>query len=157
MHQWDNTIGIEDQSETIGIQYYLNDVYHPCAMPVTDSFAIKFTTSPPLWGVAEYKKNVVPQATMLYEPYPNPSTKYIQIRFVIHDSGFVMENSKLSIYDACGRLVKSFDLESCIVDHVSSIGWDGTDRANRRVASGVYFVRLVAGNHNCTQKVLLIR
>jgi hypothetical protein len=157
MHQWDNTIGIEDQSETIGIQYYLNDVYHPCAMPVTDSFAIKFTTSPPLWGVAEYKKNVVPQATMLYEPYPNPSTKQIQIRFVIHDSGFVMENSKISIYDACGRLVKSFDLESCIVDHVSSIGWDGTDRANRRVASGVYFVRLVAGDYNSTQKVLLIR
>lgn len=69
----------------------------------------------------------------------------------------VHQKAELEIYDATGRLVKAFDLESCIMDHGSTISWDGTDQANRPVGSGVYFVTLEFQAYTTTQKVLLMR
>jgi hypothetical protein len=88
---------------------------------------------------------------------PNPFTDRTQIRFTIHDSRSTIENTALSIYDASGRLVKSFNHESCIMDHGSAISWDGTDQLNRRLPSGVYFVNLSTEKQSETRKVLLVR
>jgi hypothetical protein len=41
------TVGIENQTETTGIQYIYNSSYDPCAAPITNGSAIKFTTEPP--------------------------------------------------------------------------------------------------------------
>jgi flagellar hook assembly protein FlgD len=38
-----------------------------------------------------------------------------------------------------------------------SVVWNGTDRANRRVASGVYFYQIQAGPLNDTQRMLLVK
>ena len=89
--------------------------------------------------------------------HPNPFTNQTQIRFTIHDSRYTIENTELCIYDASGRLVKSFNHESCIMDHGSAISWDGTDQLNRRLASGVYFVNLSTDKQSETRKVLLVR
>jgi hypothetical protein len=88
---------------------------------------------------------------------PNPASLMIEIRYMIHYSGSRIQNPTLSIYDANGRLVKSFDHESGIMDHVSTISWDGTDQANRRLGSGVYFLRLGDGKTAVTRKIALIR
>jgi hypothetical protein len=108
-------------------------------------------------GVNEAREYTIHDTGLTMSVTPNPSTKQTQIRLMIHDSGFMMGNLKLGIYDACGRLVKTLNLESCIMDHVSSIRWDGTDQANRPSASGVYFVTLEAGGYSATEKLLLIR
>ncbi|MDW7987692.1 MAG: C25 family cysteine peptidase, partial [candidate division WOR-3 bacterium] len=42
------TVGIENQSQTIGIQYLRNNTYSPTAAILTAQRAIKFTTLPPL-------------------------------------------------------------------------------------------------------------
>jgi hypothetical protein len=44
------TIGIEDSTQTIGMQYYYNGVYDPTATYIRDGAAIKFTTQPPSIG-----------------------------------------------------------------------------------------------------------
>jgi hypothetical protein len=88
---------------------------------------------------------------------PNPASLMIEIRYMIHDSGSRIQNPTLSIYDANGRLVKSFDHESGIMDHVSTISWDGTDQANRQLGSGMYFLRLGDGKTAVTRKIALIR
>jgi hypothetical protein len=108
----------------------------------------------PLWGVAAYRKNAVPQATMLYTPYPNPSRQFTDIRYQITDS---REKCEMKIYDITGRLIADLSEQISVIGHQSSVKWNGTDQANRRVASGVYFVRLVAGDYSATKKVLLIR
>jgi hypothetical protein len=98
---------------------------------------------------------------------PNPFRDKLQIRFTVHDSrsveqelrnsNFEMRKHKLEIYDASGRLVRSFDLESCIMDHVSTIRWDGTDQSNRPLAGGVYFLKLELGEYTIPEKVVLLK
>jgi hypothetical protein len=63
----------------------------------------------------------------------------------------------VEIFSNDGRLVKSFDLEACILNRRSMISWDGTDQANRQLGSGVYFVKFVSGDSEETEKVLLVR
>ncbi len=41
------TIGIENHTQDIGIQYVFNTDYNPTATPVVNQYAIKFTTEPP--------------------------------------------------------------------------------------------------------------
>ncbi len=48
----------------------------------------------------------------------------------------------LAIYDVAGRMVKSFNLESCIIYHESTIFWSGDDDLGRRLPGGVYFIEL---------------
>ena len=88
---------------------------------------------------------------------PNPFRQNLQIRFTIHDSRFMIEKPQLSIYDIGGRLVKSFNLESCIMDHVSMIVWRGTDDAGRRLPGGIYFVNLELDDFREIKKIVLIR
>ena len=75
----------------------------------------------------------------------------------LRNSNFEMRKPTLKIYDATGRLVKSFNLESCIMDHESSFSWDGRDDQNRMLGSGVYFIKLTAGDYSESKKVLLFR
>jgi len=54
---YQNTVGIENAAETVGIQYVYDLSYDPCAAPIANGSAIKFTTEPPgippLWLVVE--------------------------------------------------------------------------------------------------------
>jgi hypothetical protein len=118
-----------------------------------DVWLLRIATDP--FGVED---NNVGQCPFNYiEIFPNPFHHNLEIRFVIQDSRSMIEKPQLSVYNVCGKLVESLNLESCIVDHVSRIRWDGTDAAGRRVPSGVYFVKFEAGNYSTSDKVLLIR
>lgn len=37
------------------------------------------------------------------------------------------------------------------------LAWDGTDDAGRDVASGVYYLRLIAGDGRAEQKLVLVK
>jgi hypothetical protein len=91
---------------------------------------------------------------------PNPARGVVEIRYIVHDPVSFegeMRKTKLEIYDVTGRLVKAFDLGSCVVDHASTIRWDGTDQSCRQLGGGVYFVRLGEGENVATSKVMLVR
>ncbi len=85
---------------------------------------------------------------------PNPFTKLTTVSFGIEHGA---ERIGLTIYDATGRLVKSFNQVSRIENQVSSVVWDGRDDHGRQLAGGVYFVELRTGNQIITEKVLLIK
>jgi hypothetical protein len=105
-------------------------------------------------GVNEDEEYTIHDTGLTLTVLTNPFSKMTNIRFSI---GHGAECIALSVYDAAGMLVKSFNLESCIENPVSSISWSGVDDANRKLASGVYFVTLDAGGCSVTEKVLLIR
>jgi len=88
---------------------------------------------------------------------PNPFTKLTQIRYSILDTGYLIGNPTIGIYDVSGRLVRSFNSESSIKDQESVLFWDGTDQNNQTLPSGAYFVTLSVDNHIESQKLLLIR
>jgi parallel beta-helix repeat protein len=104
-------------------------------------------------GVEENKQ---PNVALLLEVHPNPFCRTTTIRLgyqTIKNS----ESPSLNIYDISGRLVKQFSLpgDYCLVPAV--IPWDGTDNLRRSVPSGVYFLKLQAGDYSATEKLLLIR
>ena len=88
---------------------------------------------------------------------PNIFTDATQIRYSILDTRYLIQTPAIGIYDSGGRLVKSFNVESSIGNQGSSVSWRGVDDANRKLGSGVYFVKLSTGDHVVTEKLLLIR
>jgi len=87
---------------------------------------------------------------------PNPFRSVTTIRYSILDSRYLIQNITLKIYDATGRLVKSFDPVSSIQNQESLLVWDGRDDSGKNVAPGVYFVILSALERDVSRKVVLV-
>ncbi len=86
-------------------------------------------------------------------PYPNPSRGSASVRLArpMGAGGY----SALSVYDACGRLVRSLDIPSSAGQ--TEVFWDGRDDRAREVSSGVYFFRLETSEERIHQKVIILR
>ena len=100
------------------------------------------------------------------EIYPNPfrckATVKFEIRNPKSETNSKKQNFKsqtsLKIYDASGRLVKSFSLPtSYFLLPTCSVTWDGSDDSGRKLPAGVYFCRLETGDVNVTKKVVKLR
>jgi hypothetical protein len=85
--------------------------------------------------------------------FPNPASGVTDISYQITDN----TNGTLEIYDVSGKLVRSFNLESSIVNQESTLSWRGDDNAGRQVPAGVYFINFKAGDYRTTTKFLLMR
>ena len=107
-------------------------------------------------GVSEFSQTSEPKASFL-EVKPNPFKEKLIIRYIIQDTRYTIQDINLKIFDVSGRVVKSFNLESCIMNHESAIFWDGKDDSGRRLPAGVYFVRLEAGDFKQVEKAILLR
>jgi hypothetical protein len=154
LQQADNTLGIENGAENVGIQYYLDGAYHELAVPVTDSFALRYTTYDPGYvGIEDYEKLTgLPVRTVMAQVYPNPFARDMRVSYQVASSGPV----SLEVYDALGRVVRG------LVDGVSepgyyTVAWDGCDDQGRRVPAGVYFVRFNTDDYQNVQKTVLLK
>ena len=84
--------------------------------------------------------------------YPNPANPSTQLRYSLNAAGAV----RLTVYSATGQQVRELVSEwQEVGGHTAS--WDGRDQRGREVASGLYLVRLKAGEKMQTQKIALIR
>ena len=114
-------------------------------------------------GIKEAETSI-PLSFSLSKPMPNPFRDKVVIRYTIQDGGEMIQDTRyripdiiLKIYDVSGRIVKSFNLESCILYHESVISWDGTDDSGRKLGSGVYFCYFTTEGFKSMQKVVLVR
>jgi hypothetical protein len=83
---------------------------------------------------------------------PNPFSADTRLQLTLPSRERVVAR----VYNPAGRLVKTLvDAPMPAGEHF--VPWDGTDEHGRRVASGVYFVRLVAGADRASRKVVLLR
>lgn len=94
----------------------------------------------------------VPQVLTLAPAHPNPFNPRTVLSFALPTAGRV----QLSIHDLAGRRL------AVLVDEVRSAGphqvaWDGTDATGRRLASGTYVARIVAGGDVQAQKLQLVK
>jgi hypothetical protein len=62
----------------------------------------------------------------------------------------------LQVHDLTGRVVRTV-CASSLKRGAYSFTWDATDNTGRRLAEGVYLVRLVAGDYAATGKLTLLR
>lgn len=109
----------------------------------------------PVTGIEETKASAA--NVVAIEAVPNPFSNRTNLRYSILDPGYLIEEPRIRIYDATGRLVKSFDLESSTKDQKTVVSWYGTTDTGDRLPGGVYFVKVVGQDVSAVEKVLLIR
>ncbi|NIM20556.1 MAG: T9SS type A sorting domain-containing protein [Candidatus Latescibacteria bacterium] len=103
----------------------------------------------PLTGAA---KKLPKLAFHLEQNYPNPFNPVTNICFTIPEKSHV----SLKVFDVTGRLIDTIVAKEMKAG-THTVTWDGTDRREQTVASGVYFYKIVAGSHIDTKKMVLIR
>lgn len=80
--------------------------------------------------------------------FPNPFSSFLNMNFSIPPG----VPAEVRIFDVAGRMIRELPLD----DQARAAVWDGTDRSNRKVGIGVYFLQLRAGPHVQTVRVVRI-
>jgi 5-hydroxyisourate hydrolase-like protein (transthyretin family) len=89
----------------------------------------------------------VPDEFILQPAYPNPFNPATQLKYGLRENVLVM----ISIYDILGRqVVELVNTEQQAGYH--QVIWDGNHHA-----SGLYFVKMTAGDYISTQKLMLVK
>ncbi len=95
-------------------------------------------------------------ANRLYQNYPNPFNPETWIPYQIAASSEV----SISIYDVRGRLVKTLELgfkpAGTYVDRYNAAHWNGRDERGEKVASGIYFYKIQAGQFGMVRKMVVV-
>ncbi|MFC1683277.1 FlgD immunoglobulin-like domain containing protein [Candidatus Zixiibacteriota bacterium] len=95
-----------------------------------------------------------PRDFYLSPNYPNPFNATTAFALYIPEQN--NSTVSLKIYNVLGQEVRVL-LEGPISPGSHLVQWDGRDDAGHDLASGVYFSRLVAGDHGQTRKLILTR
>jgi len=96
---------------------------------------------------------VLPSATRLLAPSPNPLAGETNLRFDLARAG----QARLEVYDAAGRRVAAL-LDAALAPGRYSLTWSGRGDGGEPLGAGLYFVRLVApgaGAH--TARLAIVR
>jgi hypothetical protein len=98
----------------------------------------------------------VPLQFRLAQNYPNPFNPSTTIEFEVPetDAGFVL--IALEVYNTMGQRIRTLAQGSYEAGR-HRVVWDGSDSDGKRVASGVYYYRLVAPEYQSAKKMILFR
>ena len=112
-----------------------------------DGNVYTFTTPP-----AGIEGGESPSMCVLYQNTPNPFNSETSISYSV----VAKERVQLKIYDIAGRMVRT------LVDNIQNPGyynihWDGKTNNHKKLASGIYFYRIVIGDFNSSKKMILLR
>jgi len=92
----------------------------------------------------------------LFQNKPNPFSSSTTITFISADYERI-KDYKLSIYNARGQLIKTYNGKQDNFWVKTDIVWDGTGEDGKRVSPGVYFYKLEYGFNAITRKMLLVK
>jgi hypothetical protein len=153
------TIGIENQSQNVGLLYVYNSNFNPTASEISNNHAIKFTTKSPtvnsiITGVPGEDSNE-PGANsgfILDQNRPNPFSNFTLINFSLP----VQSTVRLEVYNINGELVRTLlDKQQSAGSH--SIEWNGMNNFGNPVTSGVYFYRIQTDGSVQTRKMFMLK
>ena len=101
-------------------------------------------------AIVTLSNNMLPMEVSLHSAYPNPFNPSTMIEYVLPEGSMQVD---LSIYDLRGRLIEQLvnEVQAGSVEPYQVV-WNADMNA-----SGVYFVRLAAGNTVKNQKIMLIK
>ena len=95
--------------------------------------------------------------TEVFQNYPNPFNPETWIPFQLSDGSEV----DIRIYNSAGQLVRVLDLgfrnAGEYTSQANSVRWNGTNESGEKVASGVYFYTIRAGEYTVTRRMLLVK
>ena len=98
---------------------------------------------------------LIPDETALLPNYPNPFNPETWIPYHLANPSEVT----ITIYDMRGTIVRQLDLghqpQGYYTSQSRAAYWDGRNTVGERVASGIYFYTLTAGDFTATRKLLI--
>ena len=100
---------------------------------------------------------IIPEKTALLPNYPNPFNPETWIPYHLAEPADVT----FTIYSIDGKVVRHLDLGHQAAGYYQSKAraayWDGRNSVGERVASGLYFYTLTAGDFAATRKMLIMK
>jgi hypothetical protein len=149
-----STVGIENSTEDIGLQYVYNELYDATANELVNNLAIKFTTKPPTVVSVEDGNQTpeLPTNYVLEQNYPNPFNPETRINYAIPEAGYIT----LNIYDISGLLVRTLYQGDQSAGRYE-VMWNGKNNSGSKVGSGVYFYRIQANSFTAVKKMILLK
>jgi hypothetical protein len=103
-------------------------------------------------GIWTDVKDNQPGASINVASYPNPFREETVIRFESKAQGRV----SLEVYNINGQIINRL-LDGQISAGVHEVRWDGSNSSGIRVAEGMYFYRLQAGNDIVSGKLMMMK
>ncbi len=101
--------------------------------------------------------NVLPAKTVLFPNYPNPFNPETWVPYQLSQDAPVA----IYIYNSSGQLVRRLDLghqsAGIYVSKAQAARWDGKDSLDQKVASGIYYYTLQAGEFRTTRKMVILK
>jgi parallel beta-helix repeat protein len=94
-----------------------------------------------------------PDKFALLQNYPNPFNPETYISFALP----VASPVSLKIYNVAGQLVKSLADGEQMSAGLHMVRWDGTNQTGEKVASGIYFYKMNAGDFQATKKMVVTK
>jgi len=143
----DGPLGVHIVSMT-GVDYLVGNI-----------FALGDAVPMPLWSLVDppaplgqKAPEVLPLTTTVTSVHPNPFNPTTTVEFALAGA----ERVRIAVYDVNGALVRRL-LDQAMPVGEHSVVWDGRDDAGRGAASGVYFVRMVAGRVDMARKIVMLK
>ena len=103
------------------------------------------------------RRQSTPNYTALLQNYPNPFNPETWIPFQLAENSLIT----ISIYNAGGQLIRTLHLghrpAGIYATKDESAYWNGEDCSGEKVASGVYFYTLQAGNFAVTRRMVITK
>ena len=94
----------------------------------------------------------VPESMQLFQNVPNPFNSTTVIRYRLEEPGSVQMN----IYDVAGNKIREL-VQSPQNAGNYSVTWDGKNKLNETVSSGIYFYQLIFDKFKRTKKMFLVK
>ena len=94
--------------------------------------------------------------TQLIGNYPNPFNPSTSVSFSVANPS----NVRINIYNVKGQLVKNLYNSFVPANKTNQrvdVLWNGKDNKGQSVSSGVYYTKMIAGNHTEFKKMLMVK
>jgi hypothetical protein len=131
------TFGKKNPIEELGTRVVISDVMFNEGYPPADVGAPA--------GLTPH-----PTAVTIGPIAPNPFRSQTSISLALPERTDVV----VRVYDVSGRMVVTL-IDRPMAEGAHSVLWNGTDVAGRRMAEGIYFCHIRAGDHSSTRKIVL--
>jgi hypothetical protein len=99
----------------------------------------------------------IPRQSLLLQNYPNPFNPETWIPYQIRETAEVV----ICIYSASGQLVRTLDLgprtAGFYLGRTRAAYWNGHNDAGEKVASGIYFYQIKAGDFTAMRKTVIVK
>jgi hypothetical protein len=105
-----------------------------------------------MFGAIEVKALFIPTEYALSQNYPNPFNPSTTFTYDVPEVSEVT----ITVYSLLGKEVRTLYRKQQMPGRYTET-WDGTDNTGRKLASGVYFLRMQAGSYSKLRKMTLIR